>query len=1050
MNPMLSYFIVASIILVLAWAAYTQLNQGSRAHHSLIKPINIEDIEINTTTTIGSPTTNSLIAPRVEYSIENTPFPQSENHTLDDNRDEIIVEIDLLKETNIERYSIRQRTKEKVSECEKLTSLIKGLSNKYEIELDEESINAPLEGLTLLELDVRQSSLLELYDHLYQLSFEEEVQQIRRREIQMKSENAGSNNALVADELNDLTDELELLRNEETLYRDIRSATTLEFLEELDFSNFSDDSKTRIQSHYKFYYSRLSEKIRIENETNNYRNYKDLILNSEDQEELNELKIEGVNNKQLIHLQDILKKRIDILDVRQQQLKEAAMAEEIKLKIESAESTKELDLITITGVNSAQEEELNNLFTITREHLKFNELFAQISYSQYVLELDNLVIQGVSEEHHEELVSLQTKRRSELVEIAKQKKFTAQYNKLLDELPRIDEIDDLLGVEIDNVSESQKQELEALRLSRLDHLEEIERQRIEREQALQFTNLRKQIESSKTTAEIDVIVIEGVSDEQSEELTEIKDEVREIIAEDEAITEKVNKAEKRRKKVPEPGKFSIEPESEFRTRSKSYEALDGLLRFSLCWNNMNDLDLIVKTPKGEIIHRGKRKSSSGGRLDLEMNSQPQSKSALENIVWPKNKNPPPGIYKVFAWHRKRHQKLRKSDPTDYTLRVRVGADYFQYIGQTSYGDKLLQIAKIEVPTKNELMERLESESETYRNQRSDILAAQNENDIPEIDTNNSDIHVIMLERLIEKQKAQLEEKKQKAYLAKQKERYAKTMASIQSAQNIDELLEIRYDDLPEKAQKSVEKELMKRKKIIESGIMKKEQKEQLLLFEGQRAEINNSKSITELSSIIFDDNLTEKQMASLQKIKQAKRKFLLSTMNADELEQEKQSRLHQALNQSYKRGGLQPLNSDETIPNEFKERLKTHSGKSGEPQVSILWNNKNDLNLLVVTPKKEVIHPRNPKSSEGGTLDIEMNKKGETSTPIENIYWKKGNAIKGTYYIYVHFFKEHSLFKKTNLSECRIQVSNKGKITEYLAQLSTTNKLQFIAQMKVD
>ena len=232
--------------------------------------------------------------------------------------------------------------------------------------------------------------------------------------------------------------------------------------------------------------------------------------------------------------------------------------------------------------------------------------------------------------------------------------------------------------------------------------------------------------------------------------------------------------------------------------------------------------------------------------------------------------------------------------------------------------------------------------------------------------------------------------------------------------------------------------------------MKKEQKEQLLLFEGQRAEINNSKSITELSSIIFDDNLTEKQMASLQKIKQAKRKFLLSTMNADELEQEKQSRLHQALNQSYKRGGLQPLNSDETIPNEFKERLKTHSGKSGEPQVSILWNNKNDLNLLVVTPKKEVIHPRNPKSSEGGTLDIEMNKKGETSKPVENIYWKKGNAIKGTYYIYVHFFKEHSLFKKTNLSECRIQVSNKGKITEYLAQLSTTNKLQFIAQMKVD
>ena len=52
-------------------------------------------------------------------------------------------------------------------------------------------------------------------------------------------------------------------------------------------------------------------------------------------------------------------------------------------------------------------------------------------------------------------------------------------------------------------------------------MEEIERQRIEREQALQFTNLRKQIESSKTTTEIDKIIIEGVNDQQLEELNEI-------------------------------------------------------------------------------------------------------------------------------------------------------------------------------------------------------------------------------------------------------------------------------------------------------------------------------------------------------------------------------------------------------------------------------------------------------------------------------------------------------------------------------------------------
>ena len=102
----------------------------------------------------------------------------------------------------------------------------------------------------------------------------------------------------------------------------------------------------------------------------------------------------------------------------------------------------------------------------------------------------------------------------------------------------------------------------------------------------------------------------------------------------------------------------------------------------------------------------------------------------------------------------------------------------------------------------------------------------------------------MLERLIEKQRAQLEEKKQKEFIAKQKESYDKIINTIQSAENIDELLEIRYDKLSPDAQKSVEKQLMKRKKAIESGIIKTKQKEQLMLFEEQRTSINNSQNIT--------------------------------------------------------------------------------------------------------------------------------------------------------------------------------------------------------------
>jgi uncharacterized protein YfaP (DUF2135 family) len=130
--------------------------------------------------------------------------------------------------------------------------------------------------------------------------------------------------------------------------------------------------------------------------------------------------------------------------------------------------------------------------------------------------------------------------------------------------------------------------------------------------------------------------------------------------------------------------------------------------------------------------------------------------------------------------------------------------------------------------------------------------------------------------------------------------------------------------------------------------------------------------------------------------------------------------------------------------------LKLAGAKFGDLNISLLWNNKNDLNLLVVTPSREVIHPLNTTSSDGGELDIEMNKKGETSEPIENIYWKKGSAKKGIYYVYVHLFKEHVLFKRTNLSEGRIQITNKGLVSEYSAPMSHSNKLQFITQIKVD
>ena len=1050
MESSVGYVIVGSIVMVMVWQAITHLNQGRRKPNSLINSFKMEDIEVEDT--LPPSRTNpqqSLVSPRIEYSQEMAPFPIHAQTSISDNREGMKKQISELEEVNIERYSVLERTSEKITECQNTIELIRGLSEEYKIEVNQDLLETPLEGATLVELELRQKTLLELYDRLYQLSFENTIQDIRKREISLQENQEEQVKAIVDTEMDQLSHQLLDLRREEELYREIRSAQTVSYLESLDFSDLDEEASTRLKAHYEFYHSRLSEKARVQEEAELYRHFTDMILDCEEQEELQKMIFEDLPAAQLTELDERRNKRILALDVRDKEEEENARAEELRLQIESATSSKVLDRIKINGVNPSQQDELQTLFDRTRENLVCEELNSKILDCEYVLELDAIKIQGVTEEQFEQLSEIRIARRIELVELSRQRKFREQYTRYLDSIPRIEDIEELLDVEIVNVSETQLQELEELRLTRLQHLEDLERQRVEEAQEKQYQKLRAALETATSVASLENIEITDVNEEQEERLQEIKTEVGDILAEDEMIVKYVEKAEKKAKKSPVPDEFDFEPESAFRTRIKTLDAGDGILRFSLLWDNMNDLDLIVRTSDGEIIHRGKRTSSSGGTLDLEMNSQPEIKSALENIVWGEGKTPPSGTYNVFVWHRKRHQRLRKSDPTEYTLRTRVGADFTQHSGKVSYGDPLRLIATVDVPDKATLDSRRKSESELYRTQRADVMSAQATEEFPEIDDKISSVHRVMLNRLMEKRESELEEEKRKIYLAEQESQYNQIIAEIEAAQDLDELSAVRYSHIAENALKHVEKMISKRRKAIEVGIKKQQQIESKQRFEDFRKQINEASDLTTLAAIVFED-MDTRQAKTLQQFRIARRKVLHNTLDSKEIEKDKQSRLHSALNDAYKRGGLQPLSSDEWRTEEFETRLQQANANSGDFQASLLWDSKNDFNLLVISPKGEIIHPRNRESTDGGTLDVEMNQKGNTRVPVENIFWPEGKTPKGAYYVYVHFYKEHEFFKKTNLSECRIQILNKGTRTEYSAQMSSSNKLQFITLVQVD
>jgi len=89
-------------------------------------------------------------------------------------------------------------------------------------------------------------------------------------------------------------------------------------------------------------------------------------------------------------------------------------------------------------------------------------------------------------------------------------------------------------------------------------------------------------------------------------------------------------------------------------------------------------------------------------------------------------------------------------------------------------------------------------------------------------------------------------------------------------------------------------------------------------------------------------------------------------------------------------------------------RLKFYGAKTGDIQVSLIWNTVDDIDLHV-SDGIQVISWKNRRSVTGGMLDIDMNAQGPNSNrPIENIFWPFNTAPRSHYVVAVHFFRAWS------------------------------------------
>ena len=99
----------------------------------------------------------------------------------------------------------------------------------------------------------------------------------------------------------------------------------------------------------------------------------------------------------------------------------------------------------------------------------------------------------------------------------------------------------------------------------------------------------------------------------------------------------------------------------------------------------------------------------------------------------------------------------------------------------------------------------------------------------------------------------------------------------------------------------------------------------------------------------------------------------------------------------------------------------THEGC--DIRVSLLWNNRNDLDLHVITPKNEHVYFGAKRASCGGWLDVDMNVSGNTDTPVENIRWTRTMAPAGRYQVYVQNYRFHERVQSPTPFRIELEVS---------------------------
>jgi hypothetical protein len=130
------------------------------------------------------------------------------------------------------------------------------------------------------------------------------------------------------------------------------------------------------------------------------------------------------------------------------------------------------------------------------------------------------------------------------------------------------------------------------------------------------------------------------------------------------------------------------------------------------------------------------------------------------------------------------------------------------------------------------------------------------------------------------------------------------------------------------------------------------------------------------------------------------------------------------------------------IDAEIKKRVEAAGGlyEGVDIRASLIWDNRNDLDLHLLTPSGEHLYYGNKKSTCGGWLDVDQNVRGETTKPVENVRWRKGSAPAGHYRVYVQNYRFHE--SDLAPTRFRVEIEVNGEVRQFESVVSPKQELR--------